>query len=322
MKYLPFERLGKFYFSNSEDKILDKVLGKYKKIRLGVQEELDKQYSVIYIDDIDLLIIFQDDGNSIRYMETTLAIDIEGCNLQKESLSKIEEHFSVLDNSIYKDNKGLLISKKYGFIVSNEIEETDNSILMFNKNYLNETTPNVDDIKRYFLGNRKRQLKLDYIPNRGFQIESKIFNWKESRISVRNKLQKQHKNDDKIIEMAELFGGDKSHDIDQRRDIYQDLNGAKNYFFLNYDKEDKLSELEVHSGIEITVKKVELKFQIDINDCLKHFEYIGESYSETEEGKYLFKNLKMTIADSKSMGGEGNELAYFYSTNNIKHLIE
>ena len=60
MKYLPFERLGKFYFSNSEDKILDKILGKYKKIRLGVQEELDKQYSVIYIDDIDLLIIFQD----------------------------------------------------------------------------------------------------------------------------------------------------------------------------------------------------------------------------------------------------------------------
>ena len=135
-------------------------------------------------------------------------------------------------------------------------------------------------------------------------------------------MKNQHRDDDRIIEMAEFFGGDTSHNIEQRRDIYEDINNEKNYFFLSYDKDDKLSELEIHWGIEISVKKIELIFQKDTSKYLNEFNQIGENYLEVEEGNYLFENLKMLIANSESMGGEGNEFSYFYSANNIEHLIE
>ena len=83
-----------------------------------------------------------------------------------------------------------------------------------------------------------------------------------------------------------------------------------------------MSELEVHSGIQIRVKNIELKFQTDINESLKDLEKTGENYLETEEGNYLFENLKMTIASSESMGGKGNGLSYFYGAKDIEHLIE
>jgi len=322
MKYTPYKQLGKFYFSDSDDKILDKILGKHKKIKFGIQYELGQEFTIIYIGDIDLLLVFGEDEKSIRYMETTIEIEIENCNLRKERLETIETIFYPLDNSLLKNKKGQLISEKYGFIVSNEKEAGNNTIIIFNDNGLNEIIPDTENVNRHFLGDKKKQLNLIYIPKHGFQIESEKFNWNDDRTSVRKKLQNQHKDDDRVIEMADFFGRDKSHNIEQKRDIYQDINDSTNYFFLSYGKDDKLSELEVHSGIQIRVKNVELKFQTDINESLKELEKSGENYLETEEGNYLFENLKMTIANSESMGGEGNGLSYFYGAKDIEHLIE
>lgn len=163
-------------------------------------------------------------------------------------------------------------------------------------------------------------MRIIYFPNTGFQIDTIAFNWKEDRSSVRIKLLNTHKEDDRIIEMSEFFGGDTSHNMEQRRDIYKDIKGAVNYFFLSYDAADRLCELEVHWGIEIKVKNIDLKFEEDINEPLKRLERIGEKYLENEEGDYLFENLKMTIANAESIGGEGNNLAYFYCAENIEHL--
>jgi len=149
-----------------------------------------------------------------------------------------------------------------------------------------------------------------------------IFHWNDERKSVRQKLRNQHEADDRIIEMAEFFGGDTSHDIEQRRDVYQNINNEKNYFFLSFDKGDKLIELEIHGGLKISINNLKLEFQKDINQYLKEFEKIGEVYSEIEEGSFLFENLKMNIANSESMGGDGNGLGYFYASKSIIHLKE
>lgn len=161
------------------------------------------------------------------------------------------------------------------------------------------------------------QMRIEYIPNNGFEIDTEKFSWNEGRASVRNKLQNQHKGGDIMIEMSDFFGGDKSHNIKQRRDVYRDINSQKNYFFVNYDKDDNLSELEIHWGVEIVVKGIQLKFEKDINIFLQEFEKIGERYTKIDDGNYLFGNLKMTIANSESMGGEGNELSYFYVAKDI-----
>ncbi len=165
-------------------------------------------------------------------------------------------------------------------------------------------------------------MKLSILPDSGFELNTERFNWSEDRASVRQKLQHTHKEDDRLIEMAHFFNGDKSHDIDQRRDIYHDINGTKNYFFLNYDKENRLSELEVHSGINVWIDTIELIFEKDIKNYLNQLKSLGYDFTEIELGNYVFESLKISIADSKSIGGEGNGLAYLYSGKDIQHLIE
>jgi hypothetical protein len=165
-------------------------------------------------------------------------------------------------------------------------------------------------------------MRLEILPNKGFKLNSFIFNWSEERKSVRQKLKNRHKEDDRVIEMSQFFNGDTSHDIDQKRDIYQNLNGMKNYFFLSYDKDNLLSELEVHWGIKIWIDNIEMEFEKDINTYLNQLNSKGFDFKEIQQGNYLFEKLKITIADSESIGGDGNGLSYLYSGQSIEHLIE
>nr|WP_294779722.1 hypothetical protein [uncultured Flavobacterium sp.] len=154
-------------------------------------------------------------------------------------------------------------------------------------------------------------MKIEVIPNIGFVIDDKDFNWESDRATLRKNLENQHREND-----------NKRNNIIRRRDIYKDINDNKNFFFLNYDEEEKLESLEVHSGVTITINKIELIFEKDINEYLKLFKSHGEYYTEIEDGNYLFQNLKITIANSESMGGNGNGLSYFYTSKSIEHLIE
>ena len=60
----------------------------------------------------------------------------------------------------------------------------------------------------------------------------------------------------------------------------------------------------------------------DIQDYLNLLNSLGEHYIETDEGGFLFKKIKITIASSKSKGGKGNGLSYFYAAKNIDHLVD
>lgn len=164
-------------------------------------------------------------------------------------------------------------------------------------------------------------MKIEAIPNIGIVINGKEFNWGDSRNFLRESLNNLHKEDDNIFKMSEFFDGDTTCDIIQKRDIYQNINNEKNYFFLNYDKEEKLESVEIHNGINISINNIELVFEKDIYEYLKLFKTIGENYTEIEDGNFLFQNLKITIANSESMGDDGNELVYFYSSKNIDHLL-
>lgn len=165
-------------------------------------------------------------------------------------------------------------------------------------------------------------MKIEYIPNIGFNIESLTFLWGQSRSEIREKLNYKYDEDDKIIKISDFLEGDISFNIKQKRDIYQNISNEKNYFFLNYNEENKLSEIEVHWGMTILTKGIELNFETDIDECLKLLESIGENYTEIDEGNFLFQNLKMTISSSESIGGEASRLSYFYASKDIEHLIE
>ena len=165
-------------------------------------------------------------------------------------------------------------------------------------------------------------MDIEYLPNKGFILNSVKFEWNNKRGSVRGKLGMKHKEDDKIIDVADFFDGDESMNIHQKRDVYENLNSKKDVLFLNYDKENRLRDLEVHYGFDIIIDNIRLKFGTEISDLIEQFKKNGIEYSELEKGNYFLPKLKITIADSKAMGGVGNELSYFYGTSDISHLTE
>ena len=126
--------------------------------------------------------------------------------------------------------------------------------------------------------------------------------------------------EDRMVDLSEYFEDGENHTIEQRRDLYHDEEDSY-CFYLNYDDEDLLTELEVHSGLAILVNGHEMQFDSDIYRILESMNDSGNRGIELEEGNYLFQDLKMTIASSAATGGDGNGLAYFYGAENVEHLL-
>lgn len=154
-------------------------------------------------------------------------------------------------------------------------------------------------------------MKVTYLPNLGIEIHSEKILWNESRQNIRVKLKQSHKDDDKEIDNSDFFDGDKSFNIIQKRDIYEDFENEKNLFFFSYDDEDKLSEIEFHTGIELTIGNTKIEIGEDINRTIGKLDY---PYTENDEGNYFFNELKLNIANDEYMGGDGNSLSYIYLT--------
>ena len=147
-------------------------------------------------------------------------------------------------------------------------------------------------------------MNIEYIIDEGFIINGKKFRWGNDRISLRENLNNQHKEEDYFFENSLFFDGDKSYDLFQKRDIYRDINSEKNLFFLNYDREENLESLEVHSGIKILINDVELIFKSKlklnelisilskIEDCHVMVETINLKSNYTGERDYNLENFK------------------------------
>lgn len=164
--------------------------------------------------------------------------------------------------------------------------------------------------------------KIEYKPDSGFVINNRTINWLADRTAVRQALENSHTEDNSITDMSEFFGGDDSYNIVTRKDIYTDFGNSENYFFFHYSNEEKLIEIEIHSGFIININGLENAFGEDINLVVDRLRLLDENYSEIEEGNYLFPDLKLTVASSESMGGDGADFSYFYAAKDMSHLID
>lgn len=154
-------------------------------------------------------------------------------------------------------------------------------------------------------------MRVTYLPNLGIEIHSKKILWNESRQNIRVKLKQSHIDDDKEFDNSDFFDGDISFNIIQKRDIYQDFENEGDLFFFHYNNENQLSEIEFHTGIELTIGNTKIEIGEDINRTIEKLEY---PYSESANGNYFFNEIKLNIANDEYMGGDGNSLSYIYLT--------
>jgi hypothetical protein len=165
-------------------------------------------------------------------------------------------------------------------------------------------------------------LTLSYQPDKGITIDSTLLLWNTDRRNVRQLLNESFEIADSVIDLSKYNNGDMSRNIIQRRDIYTNFKGLDSYFFLNYDNEDKLREIEIHNGLEIDINGEKVSFSMDIDKVVELLQVISGDKIQLSGGEYLFKNLKLTVASGEVMGGDGNELSYFYCSKDITHLID
>lgn len=144
--------------------------------------------------------------------------------------------------------------------------------------------------------------------------------WGLERNVIQRLLGNSHTSDDQIIDLSSHFNGDTKHNIHQRRDIFKYFKNASCLFFLNYDGDNLLFDIEIHNGVDIKLKHITISFDDDINLVLKNIKSISESFRELNNGNYFFKDLNLVVADEESMGGDGNNLGYFYCSINTEHL--
>ena len=167
-----------------------------------------------------------------------------------------------------------------------------------------------------------KTLLITYYPNNGILLNDINLHWGMDRETIRQLLNQSHKANDSIIDLSQFNNSNSAPDIVQKRDIYQNYEALDNYFFLNYDVEDLLEEIEIHNGPQIIVENIQLSFDKEISEILLDLKSICGDNEQLSPGEYLFADLKLTIADAEFMGMEGNTLAYFYCSKNIDHLLE
>jgi hypothetical protein len=156
-------------------------------------------------------------------------------------------------------------------------------------------------------------LRIAYIPNTGITIDNTELNWGTKREVARKLLGNYHKAQDSKYDFT---------DISLKRDIYKNYKTQGSFFFLNYNENNCLNEVEVHAGVEIVIGNVLLSFEKELSDILTDLQTVSPVFIKTSDGEYFFKDLKLSVSDSEAMGSDGSTLGYFYCSANVDHLAE
>lgn len=157
-------------------------------------------------------------------------------------------------------------------------------------------------------------IKATYFPDKGVLFNNNTIDWDTDRTIIRKLLGNTYRPDDQIIDLGDTK-------LYMKRDIYQNYGSENNLFFFNYE-DNILREVEFHGGINITIDKVQFDFDTNIQRVVELLLSISSNYTEINDGEYLFPELKLTIASDEAMGGDGNNLSYFYCSKNIDHLFD
>ena len=155
-------------------------------------------------------------------------------------------------------------------------------------------------------------ITLTYQPDKSISFGELLLPWGVDRQKIRILLNGNYEINDSVIELNQYNNGETSQNIVQRRDIYKNYLSQDNFFFLNFDENDKLQDIEIHHGLVINIGTIIVSFEMDIEKVADLINGISSSKRKISEGEYLFEDLKLAIASSEAMGGEGNELSYFY----------
>lgn len=163
---------------------------------------------------------------------------------------------------------------------------------------------------------------ITYKPDIGIKLNDIEINWQASRNIVREKLSGIYEEENTVIDMSIYNSGSAEFNILQRRDIYEMLIEVPCLLFFNYDKNDLLRDIEIHSGVSFNINNLVLSFDESIEIAINQLSKISSKIITADIENIIFNDLKLVIASNEAMGGDDNNLGYIYISNDINHLIK
>lgn len=157
MDIISYKSVGHLNFTDSYTTIKTK-LKKYD-LDENVKKFMDKRYPRIYIKELDLMINFQEDGNSVRFFEffeLSKDIFLNNVNIKKEKYSNLMKIIKNEEPNLEVEESDFT-SRKFGFRAGCCAGSSDNSneldsILIFNKDYLSEPEIDLDELYKSIMG--------------------------------------------------------------------------------------------------------------------------------------------------------------------------
>ncbi len=155
MKITPYTGIDDLMFNDGYEAIKAKLTYEFEET---VAEEMDKVYPVLYVQELDLLIQFNENMESIRYFEflqPSLALVCEDVVLSGDYVDVLNQMKTLdADGEITDD---AFTSAKLGVTVSRQLEDGLYSnkvegVVVFSKEYFNEPEPDEDDFLKFHLG--------------------------------------------------------------------------------------------------------------------------------------------------------------------------
>jgi hypothetical protein len=155
MTITPYIGIDDLKFEDSYETIKAKLEYDFEEDHLPF---MDKNYPILFIEDLTLKIEFAEDGSAVRYFEffnTGQELYLNDTNLM-ESYDDILSLVLDLDEAAEINEEGLT-SKKLGIMAGRQLADSDytnevDSIVIGSKAYMEEAATEADDIINYFLG--------------------------------------------------------------------------------------------------------------------------------------------------------------------------
>jgi hypothetical protein len=156
-------------------------------------------------------------------------------------------------------------------------------------------------------------LTLEYIPDSGIMFGDSFIPWGMTRENVRVILQGVYEINDKVFD-GTIY----------RRDVYTRIFGTPLFLFLNYDGNNQFSEVEMHSGINLSVAGHLVNFDMQFQEAVELLYKVSTDNRLIDRSEVLFIDLKLTLCSAAKMGGDKEDdlLSYMYCAKDITHLLD
>jgi len=149
MEIFPYVGVGDFHFEENFNSIKSK-LSEFKMVHERDKVEMDRTFPSLYVQDIDLYIVFLENGERVRFFETGNEVHHLGKDLHNEPLKELRQVYRKLDKNLTKVDDGI-DSPMFGIRITKNDDNAGNTVLVYSKEYAAEPAVSEDDIINYFL---------------------------------------------------------------------------------------------------------------------------------------------------------------------------